>query len=99
MAAWENSLTGEPFAALEKVLPLLGGEGRGEGELEFQLSCFGLGSMGGTNWSVALPNLPRWSISRILILREGRDPSVIAIKPVLNHYEPSNQPSSLKINL
>ena len=31
----KNALTGGPFPALEKVLPLLEGEGRGEGEVEF----------------------------------------------------------------
>ena len=35
----KNSSNGEPFPALEKILPLPGGEGRGEGECEFQLNC------------------------------------------------------------
>ena len=37
----KNSLNSESFSALEKVLPLLGGEGWGEGEREFQLNCSG----------------------------------------------------------
>ena len=36
----EKSLTGEHCPALEKILPLPGGEGRGEGEREFQLISF-----------------------------------------------------------
>ena len=37
----EKSLIGEHSPALEKVLPLLGGEGRGEGERAFQLNRSG----------------------------------------------------------
>ena len=37
----EESLIGEHTPALEKVLPLLGGEGRGEGERAFQLNSSG----------------------------------------------------------
>ena len=39
----KKSLNGEPFPALEKVLPLPGGEGRGEGEGESELNSYGLG--------------------------------------------------------
>ena len=39
---WDKSLTGEPSPALEKVLPLPGGEGWGEGERAFQLNSSGL---------------------------------------------------------
>ena len=38
----KNSLNGEPGPALEKVLPLRGGEGRGEGEREFHLISSGI---------------------------------------------------------
>ena len=38
----KNSLNGESFPALEKVLPLPGGEGRGGGEREFQQPSSGL---------------------------------------------------------
>ena len=38
---WEKSLTGGPIPALEKVLPLPGGEGRGEGEGQSQLNSYG----------------------------------------------------------
>ena len=38
----EKSVISELSPALEKILPLPGGEGRGEGEREFQLNSFGL---------------------------------------------------------
>jgi hypothetical protein len=38
---WEESLTVNLFPALEKLPPLPGGEGRGEGEREFQLNSYG----------------------------------------------------------
>ena len=37
----KKSSNGEPIPALEKVLPLPGGEGRGEGEGESQLNSYG----------------------------------------------------------
>ena len=37
----EGSLSGDPFPVLEKVLPLPGGEGWGEGEREIQLNSSG----------------------------------------------------------
>ena len=43
----KKSQTGGSSPALEKVLPLPGGEGRGEGEREFQLNCSGLAAAGG----------------------------------------------------
>ena len=41
MAALGKSLNGEPSPTLENLLPLPGGEGRGEGEHEFQLNRYG----------------------------------------------------------
>jgi len=38
MAVLEKSLNGEHSPALKNLLPLPGGEGRGEGEREFQLN-------------------------------------------------------------
>ena len=37
----KNSLIGELFPAREKIFPLPGGEGQGEGEREFQLTSSG----------------------------------------------------------
>jgi len=37
----EKSATGEHSPSLETILPLLGGEGRGEGERKFQLDGSG----------------------------------------------------------
>ena len=42
MVVLGKSLNGEHSPALENLLPLPGGEGRGEGEREFQLNRYGL---------------------------------------------------------
>ena len=42
VAALTNSPNGEPRSGLAKMLPLLGGEGWGEGELFLQLNLSGL---------------------------------------------------------
>src|SRR5438309_11929372 len=41
---WEESLTGGRIAELRKFLPLLGGEGRGEGERLIPLNSYGAAS-------------------------------------------------------
>jgi len=41
LAALEKSLVSEGFASARKLLPLLGGEGRAEGERSSQLNWFG----------------------------------------------------------
>ncbi|PYI84902.1 MAG: hypothetical protein DME26_12420 [Verrucomicrobia bacterium] len=41
MVVLGKSLNGEHSPALENLLPLPGGEGRGEGEREFQLNRYG----------------------------------------------------------
>jgi len=39
LAALEKSLASDGFPSARKLLPLLGGEGRGEGERSSQLNC------------------------------------------------------------